>query len=204
MKTYPDDNKRKIRKEEAHSPRLLRIGLFSGRGALALVAALLAFCMVAGSARADTVYNFTNAGATGQTGPTQAQVNSAYSGTTLAGKVTINTQGIQEWTVPSTGVYKLEAWGADGGSDDVDPNPKGGMGGYATGEVSLSAGTVLHIYVGGKGWYVDDTATTGGFNGGAGINKYGTMNSKAGTGGGASDIRLGGTALSDRIIVAGG
>jgi len=42
--------------------------------------ALLAFCMVAGSAVADTVYNFTNAGATGRLGPTQAQVNSAYAG----------------------------------------------------------------------------------------------------------------------------
>ena len=44
---------------------------------------------------------FTNAGATGHEGPTQNQINTAYSGTTLESKVTINTQGIQEWTVPA-------------------------------------------------------------------------------------------------------
>ena len=58
---------------------------------------------------------FTNAGATGRYGPTQAQVNAAYTGTDLDGRVTINTQGIQEWTVPFSGVYSIEAWGAQGG-----------------------------------------------------------------------------------------
>ena len=58
---------------------------------------------------------FTNAGATGRFGPTQAQVNAAYTGTDLDGRVTINTQGIQEWTVPFSGVYSIEAWGAQGG-----------------------------------------------------------------------------------------
>ena len=32
---------------------------------------------------AQTTYEFTNAGATGRTGPTQAQVNSAYASTNL-------------------------------------------------------------------------------------------------------------------------
>ena len=49
-------------------------------------------------------YLFTNCSATGKSGPTQSQVNSTYtSGNTLNGSVTINTQGIQEWTVPSSG-----------------------------------------------------------------------------------------------------
>jgi hypothetical protein len=39
---------------------------------------------------------FTNAGATGRYGPTQAQVTSTYNNTNLANQVTINTQGIQE------------------------------------------------------------------------------------------------------------
>ena len=59
----------------------------------------------------QTVYTFTNAGATGPTGPTQAQITTAYQSTNLAGQVTINTQGIQEWVVPSTGQYEIEAWG---------------------------------------------------------------------------------------------
>ena len=62
-----------------------------------------------------STFIFSNAGATGRFGPTQAQVDSAYTGTDLAGKITINTQGIQEWTVPFSGMYSIEAWGAGGG-----------------------------------------------------------------------------------------
>ena len=59
----------------------------------------------------STNYTFTSAGATGREGPTQTQVDANYSGTNLEGAVTINTQGIQEWTVPSTGNYIIEALG---------------------------------------------------------------------------------------------
>ena len=47
-------------------------------------------------------YTFTTCGATGRFGPSQAQVNTAYVGTPLAGQVTSNA-GIQLWTVPTTG-----------------------------------------------------------------------------------------------------
>ncbi|MBN2891578.1 MAG: hypothetical protein JXL97_06915 [Bacteroidales bacterium] len=67
-----------------------------------------------GSISAQT-FTFTNAGATGNQGPTQAQVNTAYSGTPLDGAVVINTQGIQEWTVPVTASYRIEVYGAAGG-----------------------------------------------------------------------------------------
>ena len=73
---------------------------------------------------AATTYSFTTAGATGRTGPNQTQINTAYSGTSLAGQVTINTQGIQEWTVPSTGKYQIIAVGAAGA------NGNGSTGGY--------------------------------------------------------------------------
>ena len=65
---------------------------------------------------ASATLTFTNCSSTGNTGPTQSQVNSAYSGTSLDGAVTINTQGIQEWTVPYTTTYTIEAWGAEGGA----------------------------------------------------------------------------------------
>ena len=65
----------------------------------------------------QTSVTFTNASATGRYGPTQSQINSAYSGTALANNVTINTQGIQEWTVPANGTYTIEAWGATGTND---------------------------------------------------------------------------------------
>ena len=58
-------------------------------------------------------YTFTNAGAEGREGPTQAQIDANYSGTNLAGKVTINTRGIQEWTVPAGGIYRIIAFGAE-------------------------------------------------------------------------------------------
>ena len=90
-------------------------------------------------------WNFTSAGASGRLGPTQAQVDANYSGSTLAGKVTINTQGIQEWTVPATGTYRIEAWGAKGGGGN------GGKGAKITGNVALSAGSVVRVLVGQRG-----------------------------------------------------
>ena len=94
---------------------------------------------------AQTTYNFTNAGASGYQGPTQAQVNSAYSGTTLNNAVTINTRGVQEWTVPATGIYTIEAWGAAGTNGSSQP---AGDGARLTGDFSLTQGTVLKIIVG--------------------------------------------------------
>ena len=60
---------------------------------------------------------FTNAGATGRYGPTQGQVDAAYQGTELAGQVSIVTQGIQEWTVPFSGAFSIEAWGLGAGME---------------------------------------------------------------------------------------
>ena len=73
--------------------------------------------LLSSSVYTQTTYTFTNAGATGRTGPTQSQVNSTYSsGNNLNNGVTINTQGYQEWTVPANGVYTIEVWGAQGGN----------------------------------------------------------------------------------------
>ena len=90
---------------------------------------------------------FTNAGATGRFGPTQAQCNAAYG----AGVVTVNTQGIQEWTVPVTGKYSLQAVGASGGYGSVYGVNLGGLGANMKGEYSLTAGQVLKIVVGQTG-----------------------------------------------------
>ena len=94
---------------------------------------------------AQTTYNFTKAGASGYQGPTQAQVNSAYSGTTLNNAITINTRGVQEWTVPATGIYTIEAWGAAGTNSSDQP---AGYGARMKGDFSLTQGTVLKIIVG--------------------------------------------------------
>ena len=89
---------------------------------------------------------FTNAGATGRFGPTQDQINSSYAGTSLGGSVTINSthQGIQEWTVPASGTYRIEAWGAQGSNFS-------GRGAKLQGDFNLNLDEVLKIAVGQAG-----------------------------------------------------
>ena len=53
------------------------------------------------------------------------------------------------YKVPTDGVYKLETWGAQGGS--VTNIATGGFGGYSVGKVSLKKGELLYIYIGGNG-----------------------------------------------------
>ena len=97
-------------------------------------------------------YTFTNAGATGREGPTQAQIDSNYTGTNLAGNVTINTQGIQEWVVPADGYYTIETKGAAGAIGDLtQSNFQGGNGAVMVGGFNLTALNTLKIVVGQKG-----------------------------------------------------
>ena len=128
-------------------------------------------------------WTFTNAGATGRLGPTQAQVNSAYTNTSLDSAVTINTQGIQEWIVPASGTYSIEVWGAEGGSGFTTH----GLGAKIFGKFTLSSLQILNVLIGQKG---GDYATDGG--GGGGGSFVWLKNSQspmiiAGGGGGASD-----------------
>ena len=101
------------------------------------------------------------------------------------------TGSLQTWTVPS-GVTSIEvtAVGASG------QGTYGGLGGYEQAVIPVTPGATLNVYVGGEG-----DGIGGGYNGGGGGNFGGSGNT---AGGGASDIRIGGTDLSDRVIVAGG
>lgn len=108
-------------------------------------------------------YSFTNAGVSGPNGPVQGDVTTAYTGTSLDGAVTINTQGIQEWTVPSTGMYHITAIGACGGELQGTYYPGfPGTGATIEGDFMLTAGTVLNIVVGQKGTYGDNGSGGGG------------------------------------------
>ena len=106
------------------------------------------------SSSSDTL-TFTNCDATGRYGPTQSQVNSTYtSGNSLYNSVSINTQGIQEWTVPATGTYKIFVWGAQGGpmnGQDNDDTSRGGLGAVLSGDFNLTQNWVLKIIVGQRG-----------------------------------------------------
>lgn len=75
----------------------------------------------------------------------------------------------QVFTAPATGKYKIECWGASGGNSFITGITEyGGKGGYTSGEISLTEGEQLYIYVGGAGSTVDadSTSDTGGYNGG--------------------------------------
>ncbi len=127
-------------------------------------------------------FTFTSAGASGQYGPTQSQVNSAYIGTPLEGQVVVITQGIQEWTVPVTGNYSLQARGAQGGFD-------GGLGAEMGGVFALTQGEVLKILVGQAGTTVVSSSNSGGGGGGGSFIVNTTGNTPlliAGGGGGFS------------------
>ena len=106
----------------------------------------------------------------------------------------VSTGAMQTWTVPA-GVTSINvvANGADGGN--VFGFVFGGLGGRISTTVAVTSGNVLNIFVGRVG-----TSTAGGYNGGG--NRGGGGNGTGG--GGATDIRLNGTALSNRIVVAGG
>ena len=63
----------------------------------------------------------------------------------------------QTITIPTTGTYKLEVWGAQGGTN----TKTGGKGGYSVGTISLTSNTNIYVYVGGQ-----PSSYTGGYNGG--------------------------------------
>lgn len=106
------------------------------------------------------------------------------------------TGNYQTFTAPADGKYNLEVWGAQGGTLG---GTQGGLGGYAKGEITLAKDQTINIYVGGAaagqaaGW-------NGGGTGGSGQLSY----VHGGGGGGATDIRVNGANLNNRVIVAGG
>ncbi len=104
------------------------------------------------------------------------------------------TSSTQTWTVPND-VYQVEVelLGAQGGTNS---NARGGYGAKVSGILQVTPGQTLYINVGQQ-----PTSTTGGVSGAESSGGNGTSSGRGG--GGASDIRLNGTSLNDRVIVAG-
>ena len=120
---------------------------------------------------------------------TAALVALGLPGTVSAATLTFEYTGAaQTWTVPAgANEVTFDLYGAQGaGAGGVFA---GGLGGRATAIIPVTPGDVIQVTVGGWG-------SDGGFNGGG--------NARLFHGGGASDIRIGGTALADRVVVAGG
>ena len=124
--------------------------------------------------QAQQTFTFTNAAATGINGPTQTQINAAYLATNLNGAVTVNSVGVQSWTVPQTMGYRITAVGAQGGVS-------WGLGASMAGDFTLTAGTVLRIVVGQQG---------------------SSNNNSHGSGGGGSFVAITGATVP--LVVAGG
>ena len=127
---------------------------------------------------------------------------------------------VQEVTLPP-GRYKLQCWGAQGGTSSGSSSGVGSRGGYSEGVLTLNETKTLYVFVGGKG----ASSGKGGWNGGgysSGSSDWtssGTYGrSRPACGGGATDIALVSSTMSydsyrtnrssesllSRFIVAGG
>jgi hypothetical protein len=157
------------------------------------------------AATGGTLLGTTNSGVGLTVSPTSTATY-YVEGFTPASSVTFNyTGGVQTFTVPA-GVTSInvDAYGAKGGhvaNGFSNSQGQGGGGGRVQATMRVTPGQVLNIYVGGQGIGGGAGNGTGGYNGGGnnnGASFYG------GAGGGATDIRIGGTALTDRVLVAGG
>ena len=145
--------------------------------------------------------------------PTFHAVHKPHTVVAESGSQTFSYTGSQQtFTVPSgVSTITIKVWGAQGGSGGYWSNASycgtGGKGGYSTGELSVTPGNTVYVYVGGQGESYSSCQTkmsnisqAGGWNGGGTGQNY----ISGGGGGGATDIRYGGTGISNRVIVAGG
>lgn len=99
-----------------------------------------------------TSFTFTNGNSAGQTGPTVANLRALYN---TVGNTWINdsnyftvSSGIQYWTVPYTGTYRIRAKGAQGAPATATG---GGLGADMQGDFNLQQGQKLQILVGQSG-----------------------------------------------------
>lgn len=117
-----------------------------------------------------TSHTFTNCGQTGQNGPAQATCRSNYSTTwddTDANFTVVN--GIQIWTVPYTGLFRITALGAAGsGGSGTNGTSVGGNGAQVQGDFNLIEGDKIRILVGQIGTTTNATPGDGASGSGGG------------------------------------
>ena len=97
-----------------------------------------------------TSHTFTPCGATGINGPSTSACSSEY-GTSWSSNSNyfVVDAGVQLWTVPATGNYLIETYGAQGGANFC--GDQGAKGARMSGEFSLTSGTELSIVIGQMG-----------------------------------------------------
>ena len=108
------------------------------------------------------------------------------------------------------GIYKVEVWGANGGSSytNTDFRHNNGQGGYSQGVLILEYPSTVFVFIGGQGESSKIDSSTlphGGYNGGGDSTWDDRDTGDQGSGGGgATDLRINSTDLESQVIVAGG
>src|SRR5574344_794513 len=131
----------------------------------------------------------------------------------------------QQFTAPIDGYYKIELWGAQGGSIEgtgyysnntvraTNVIYTGGKGAYTSGDIYLKSGSIFYIYIGSAPTATNITlsnsgVTAGGYNGGG--NRTSHSSRYGAPGGGATDIRITSgswnqsSSINSRIMVSAG
>ena len=103
--------------------------------------------------------NSTTSTVVGDAGTYKSLTIPAYSGKSFRRKIWNYSyvEAAKTWKAPHAGTYTMECWGAQGGGNSSTP---GGKGAYTTGQLSLSSGASLYVYVGQKGDVNDNAATS--------------------------------------------
>ena len=148
---------------------------------------------------------FTSLGASGNSGPTS--LGSHYTGQDHDRQVKLSS-GIQQWTVPYTGQYRIEAVGAAGGYDNHQNSAQyRGRGARMVGTFNLSQGEIIQILVGQEGGIRHNDLSSGvGGGSGGGLVGGGAGGSLVGEGAGGGGCGLvgGGGGGSGVSLVGGG
>lgn len=159
-----------------------------------------------------TTATFTPGGATYRIGPTLTQARSgitASSGTDWVNNTAyLNTTGTQGgiilWTVPRTGTYSIDAYGAQGGTAGVY-GVAGGLGARIKGDFSLTKGQVLALVVGQQGRSDQGSNWGGGGGGGSFVWINGTTSAPLiAAGGGGSGGQGANTTAGGQTTTSGG
>lgn len=125
---------------------------------------------MANAAYTFTSHTFTPCSATGRSGPTQAACRTAYSTTWDESDANFTVAaGIQIWTVPYTGLYRINAYGAAGsGASGTNGTSLGGKGAQVQGDFNLTEGDKIRILVGQMGTNTNNYSGDGASGSGGG------------------------------------
>lgn len=132
-------------------------------------------------------------------------INAASSSTLAKVYTYSHTGNVQVFSVEESGTYQIELYGAAGGDSgnygQGTTSYDGGKGGYVSFTTDLTAGQTLYIYAGARGDALGDAGASPGNTNGTTSGGGASFGSRTGAGGGATEIRLDGTNIENRLIV---